>query len=190
MIDFSCQHCGALLRMDDTFAGRDGWCRECKRMVIVPAQGVAVRIEDLPPGEAIARLQQLLSYAAKKADLYKQHLAEAPRNEAAQRALEAAAREAQNTFVEQNRRIHELEMTLETVRGTLQEKITIMEADASEAAAENAAALAEAQAQVAQLEASLAEAHDGHAAMEDTLAAAGGHLGGFLTSLVLTIQNN
>ena len=68
MIELTCQHCGTLLRMDDSFAGRDGWCRECKQMVIIPTGQHVIRVEDLPPGEAIGRLQHLLSYAARKAD--------------------------------------------------------------------------------------------------------------------------
>ena len=76
MIEFKCQHCGKGLHLNDTYAGRDGWCRVCKRMVIVPGgDGPVQRVEDLPPEEGYERLQRLLQYAATKADKYKIHLA-------------------------------------------------------------------------------------------------------------------
>ncbi|MCF6283917.1 MAG: hypothetical protein L3K26_01815 [Candidatus Hydrogenedentes bacterium] len=71
VIDFNCQYCGKLLRLEDSFAGCDGWCRACKRMIIVPDGGPVVQIEDLPAEQAVARLQKLLQYAATKADEYK-----------------------------------------------------------------------------------------------------------------------
>ncbi|MBI2425865.1 MAG: hypothetical protein HYV27_23775 [Candidatus Hydrogenedentes bacterium] len=76
MIEFHCQHCGTRLRLEDEFAGRDGWCRVCKRMVIVPTGGRPARVEDLPPAEGYIRLQQLLAYAATKADKYKLYIAQ------------------------------------------------------------------------------------------------------------------
>ena len=75
MIEFKCQHCGKGLHLNDTYAGRDGWCRVCKRMVIVPGGDGPQRVEDLPPEEGYERLQRLLQYAATKADKYKIHLA-------------------------------------------------------------------------------------------------------------------
>lgn len=101
MINFNCQYCGMNLRMDDALAGRDGWCRACKRMVIVPASGMAIRVEDLPQGEAISRLQHLLQYAATKADKYKAHLAKEAQQDEQKAALNARAQEAQEALIRQ-----------------------------------------------------------------------------------------
>jgi chromosome segregation ATPase len=90
MIEFKCQHCGKGLHLNDSYAGRDGWCRVCKRMVIVPGGGQVLRVEDLPPEEGYERLQRLLQYAATKADKYKVHLArEAKEREHAPQTEEA-----------------------------------------------------------------------------------------------------
>ena len=76
MIEFDCEHCGKQLHLDDSYAGRDGWCRACKQMVIVPSGGRNHRVADLPQTEGIQRLQRLLQYAATKADKFKIHLAQ------------------------------------------------------------------------------------------------------------------
>ncbi len=70
MIKFNCEHCNNRLVLDKQYAGRDGWCRVCKQMVVVPGKGVA-RLADLPPEEQQVRMRHLLRYAAGKADHYK-----------------------------------------------------------------------------------------------------------------------
>lgn len=68
MIEFTCPHCGKALHLRDEYAGRDGWCRVCRKMVIVPVSGEVARVEDLPPEIGYPRLQRLLQYAAGKAE--------------------------------------------------------------------------------------------------------------------------
>lgn len=114
MIELKCQYCDTLLQMDDAFAGRDGWCRECKRMVIIPAGGKVVRVEDLPPDEAIGRLQRLLSYAARKADLHKKHIEGKRVEEESRTMLETAVLEARTALEEERRRSAGLALELES----------------------------------------------------------------------------
>ncbi|MCF6285722.1 MAG: hypothetical protein L3K26_11080 [Candidatus Hydrogenedentes bacterium] len=76
MIEFNCEHCGKALHLADHYAGRDGWCRVCKQMVIVPRDGRSPRVRELSKEEGFERLQRLLQYAATKADKFKRHLAQ------------------------------------------------------------------------------------------------------------------
>jgi len=72
MIEFDCQHCGNHFVVEEKFAGHDGWCRVCKRFIIVPqADGSGGRIEDLSPAEKCFRVERTLRYAAKKAQRYR-----------------------------------------------------------------------------------------------------------------------
>src|SRR5690606_32621270 len=72
MLHFDCPHCGNHLHLEDEFAGRDGWCRACKGMIVAPAPGEAsVGIEALPLEVRYHRLYQLFRFAATKADNYK-----------------------------------------------------------------------------------------------------------------------
>lgn len=100
MIEFKCQHCGKGLHLNDSYAGRDGWCRVCKRMVIVPGGGPIQRVEDLPPDEGYERLQRLLQYAATKADKYKVHLARQAKEQEQTAALVASLEAAQRAIAE------------------------------------------------------------------------------------------
>ena len=69
MITFDCPHCGYRLQVDEQFAGRDGWCRICKKLIAVPSSD-AKKPEDLTPTEQYARLTKAFQYAATKADRY------------------------------------------------------------------------------------------------------------------------
>ena len=69
MIAFDCPYCDNHLEVPDEYAGRDGWCRACKQLIIVPAAGEPVRtLEDVPIEERCVRLERKLKYAATKAD--------------------------------------------------------------------------------------------------------------------------
>lgn len=100
MIEFKCQHCGKGLHLNDSYAGRDGWCRVCKRMVIVPGAGPVSRVEDLPPEEGYERLQRLLQYAATKADKYKIYLARQAKEQEHAALVEEALQQAQLALAE------------------------------------------------------------------------------------------
>ena len=119
MIEFNCQHCGKLLRLNDSYAGRDGWCRVCKRMVIVPDGGKLRRVEDLPAEEGYVRLQRLLQYAATKADQYKMHLARQAGEERLKAQLESTARDAKDALAMLELRCGRLEAELNTTRAAL-----------------------------------------------------------------------
>ena len=73
MIRFNCPHCGNEFAVRDTYAGRDGWCRVCKELVLVPTEeGKGPHLDDLPAEERVSRLRAKLKYAATQADTYKQ----------------------------------------------------------------------------------------------------------------------
>ncbi|MBL7645466.1 MAG: SEL1-like repeat protein [Candidatus Hydrogenedentes bacterium] len=162
MIELTCQHCGTLLRMDDSFAGRDGWCRECKQMVIIPSGNQVIRVEDLPPGEAIGRLQHLLSYAARKADQYKQYLAEKAAED------EARARLAAN-LVEEQRRSAALSAELDRIKAIPLEPSPLLDDIDLEGPLEAEKAREEAAALITTLESDLALARENRAALEAEL---------------------
>lgn len=126
MIEFHCHHCGKLLRLDDSYAGRDGWCRVCKRMVIVPGGRSGHRLEDLPPEEGYARIQLLLQYAATKADLYRIHMANKPREEQTRARLEAASKAAHEALAAEKARYARLQADHETAEGRAAELETAL----------------------------------------------------------------
>lgn len=73
MIRFNCPNCGNEFAVRDTYAGRDGWCRVCKELVLVPTEdGKGPHLDDLPMEDRISRLRAKLKYAATQADTYKQ----------------------------------------------------------------------------------------------------------------------
>ena len=72
MINFECEHCGGALTGADDYAGRDGWCRFCRQMIIIPGGDSTERVADLSPEERYRRMGRLLQYAARRADDYKQ----------------------------------------------------------------------------------------------------------------------
>ena len=100
MIEFNCEHCGKELHLADNYAGRDGWCRVCKRMVIVPADGKIQHVDELPMAEGYERLQRLLQYAATKADKFKLHLAQQSQSDHREEQLEADLHAAQERLTE------------------------------------------------------------------------------------------
>lgn len=77
MIKFECSHCKNPLALDEQYAGRDGWCRVCKQMVVVPKPGGPQCLDDLSSDERYSRMKNLLKYAATKSDEYKLLLARA-----------------------------------------------------------------------------------------------------------------
>lgn len=70
MIEFECPHCGNHFEVEDALAGRDGWCRVCKKMIIIPSP-TARAWDDLSMEERFRRCHKLLQFAATKADKYK-----------------------------------------------------------------------------------------------------------------------
>ena len=120
MIEFNCQHCGKLLRLNDSYAGRDGWCRVCKRMVIVPDGTGPARIEDLPPEVGYARMQRLLQYAATKADQYKVHLAREAQEGRPKPELDPAVERAERTLAAYEARYALLQHENEAAQASLE----------------------------------------------------------------------
>lgn len=70
MITFTCPHCNNPFEVDDSLAGRDGWCRVCKRIIVIPGDN-APGWNDLSVEEQCDRLDRMLQFAASKADKYK-----------------------------------------------------------------------------------------------------------------------
>jgi chromosome segregation ATPase len=71
MIEFRCPHCDNAIHADERDAGRIGWCRACKKIIIVPAADGSGGWNDLRPAQMFRRLLKLAQYAAGKADEYK-----------------------------------------------------------------------------------------------------------------------
>ncbi len=118
MIEFNCEHCGKELHLADNYAGRDGWCRVCKRMVIVPANGKTQHVDELPTAEGYERLQRLLQYAATKADKFKVHLAQQSQTERREEQLEVDLHAAYQQLAEKEQMIslaHAAEREMEEV---------------------------------------------------------------------------
>lgn len=112
MIEFKCPHCGKALHLRDEYAGRDGWCRVCRKMVIVPGSGEVARVEDLPPEIGYPRLQRLLQYAAGKAEDARALRLEYDREKRRLEDIEAEMKHARDALAAEVRRA-------ETVRAQL-----------------------------------------------------------------------
>lgn len=70
MIAFDCPNCDNHLRVGDELAGREGWCRQCKSILVVPqATGVPARI--LEGNEKYSAVERLFRAAASKAESYR-----------------------------------------------------------------------------------------------------------------------
>lgn len=74
-ISFSCPNCGNKFSVSRNLAGRDGWCKVCKRWVIVPdGSSESSPMAELTLKEKYERLEGLLKFAATKADNLKKLL--------------------------------------------------------------------------------------------------------------------
>ena len=69
MIVFDCPHCQNPLKVADNLAGRDGWCRVCKRWIVIPlGNRKGSPMDSMTVEEKYERLEHMLQYAATKAD--------------------------------------------------------------------------------------------------------------------------
>lgn len=71
MVEFTCLHCNTFFSVADGLAGRQGWCRSCKRMIMVPMPDGSGGVDQLSLDERCTRLDRLVQYAATKADRYR-----------------------------------------------------------------------------------------------------------------------
>lgn len=69
MTVFYCPHCNNRIEVDDSFAGRDGWCRRCKNIITVPPRGQH-GVDSVSSAENYERLAKAFQHAATKADRY------------------------------------------------------------------------------------------------------------------------
>lgn len=70
MIAFKCPYCGAELTVGDDYARRQGWCRQCKNVLTIPAvTGQPCPAMSAP--ERLAALERLFPIAAERADGYR-----------------------------------------------------------------------------------------------------------------------
>ncbi len=58
MIDFNCPHCGNHFRVSDDLAGRSGWCKVCKGLLMVPRAGEPIEAPHSPE----TRVKELEAY--------------------------------------------------------------------------------------------------------------------------------
>jgi predicted nucleic acid-binding Zn-ribbon protein len=70
MITFSCPNCDNHLKVGDELAGREGWCRQCKSILIVP-RTVGEPARTLEGEERHAAVERLFKAAAAKAETYR-----------------------------------------------------------------------------------------------------------------------
>ncbi len=115
MIEFDCQHCGKRFAVHDDLAGREGWCRSCKKMIVVPHPSGVRFIEDMPVEERFTRMHRLLMIAATKAEKYKKRVKELEDQEVGHHSTPPPQFEidTENTHFEE--RINELEQMLTVV---------------------------------------------------------------------------
>jgi len=70
MIQFTCPYCSAELSVGDEYARRQGWCRQCKNVLTIPA-GTGQPCTPMGPGERLAALERFFPLAAERADGYR-----------------------------------------------------------------------------------------------------------------------
>lgn len=63
MIDFECSQCGNRFRVGDELAGRHGWCRVCKALIVVPTADAKLPFNKLPAELRVKTLEKLLRHA-------------------------------------------------------------------------------------------------------------------------------
>lgn len=104
MMKFDCPHCGELLVHSEAVAGREGWCRFCKCILVMPQPGEKAVQQRLTLQEQFAQLERMFRFAAGIVDEHrqlqatltngKQGLANAIRSRAeAERAADALRKE-------------------------------------------------------------------------------------------------
>jgi len=57
--------------VDDQLAGMDGWCRECKKLVVIPGGSDTRQVAELSTEEHLARLQAVFATVSSKAEEYR-----------------------------------------------------------------------------------------------------------------------
>jgi len=72
MIEFDCPHCGNHLSHQETFAGRDGWCRICKGIISIPQPGQPAPVLNLSLEQRYGKLERLFKHAVSIVDEYRQ----------------------------------------------------------------------------------------------------------------------
>ena len=112
MIEFDCQHCGKRFAVHDDLAGREGWCRSCKKMIVVPHPSGVRFIEDMPPEERFTRMHRLLMIAASKAEKYKNRVKELEAQEFDHHSTPPPQFELESENAHFEERINELEHLL------------------------------------------------------------------------------
>lgn len=138
MIEFKCPHCGKALHLRDEYAGRDGWCRVCRKMVIVPGSGEVARVEDLPPEIGYPRLQRLLQYAAGKAEDARALRLDWDREKRRLEDIEAEMKHARDALAAEVRRAETMRAQLDALqrdRDALQHDYDALQRDRDDAVA-------------------------------------------------------
>lgn len=79
MIVFNCPHCSNQFKVEQSLAGRYGWCRACKGLIAVPSSDGSGGIETLSDGQKVVRIEQLLRYTGNRYEKVVRHLAELAR---------------------------------------------------------------------------------------------------------------
>ncbi len=72
MMKFDCPHCGQQLVHQEEVAGREGWCRFCKGIIVMPQPGGPCTIPNLSPEQRFAQLTRMFRFAAGVVDEHRQ----------------------------------------------------------------------------------------------------------------------
>jgi len=72
MMKFDCPHCGQQLVHSEDVAGREGWCRFCKCILVMPQPGQSAVRQTLTLQQQFAQLERMFRFAAGIVDEHRQ----------------------------------------------------------------------------------------------------------------------
>jgi len=72
MMKFDCPHCGQQLVHQEEVAGREGWCRFCKCILVMPRPGEKAVCQTLTLQDQFAQLERMFRFAAGIVDEHRQ----------------------------------------------------------------------------------------------------------------------
>ncbi len=105
MMKFDCPHCGQQLVHQEEVAGREGWCRFCKGVIVMPQPGQASVIPNLSPDQRFAQLVRMFRFAATIVDEHRQ--------------LQASLRNGEQALAQEIRMRNEAQRSAEMLRHEL-----------------------------------------------------------------------
>ncbi len=105
MMKFDCPHCGQQLVHQEEVAGREGWCRFCKGIIVMPQPGQPSSLPNLSPDQRFAQLVRMFRFAATIVDEHRQ--------------LQASLRNGEQALAQEIRMRNEAQRSAEMLRHEL-----------------------------------------------------------------------